>query len=100
MALLIFKGLYGVHLGGAGGWDGAEDDANDQRDAERGDDRPWRDRDGVGGEEAHGQGQGQAYHGADNAAGERDHDGFGEELQADFARGCAEGFADRFRWLR
>ena len=39
-------------------------------------------------------GNGEADDGADNSAGERDDDGFGEELELDFAVGCAEGLAD------
>ena len=92
--LFVLEGGYGVEAGGGVGGQGAEDDADQDRGGERCERTEPGDGDLDVGEDADADGDGEADDGADEAAGEREEDGFGEELQADFAAGGAEGLAD------
>ena len=92
--LLVLERGYGVQDSGAVGGEGAEDYAYHDGGGEGDDCGPVVDGDCEGREEARADGDRDADGGADEASGEREEDGFGEELHADFAAGGAERFAD------
>ena len=92
--LLVAQAFYGIELGGAGGWDGAENYADHRRHDDSDDGGQAGDRDAVLGKEANGVGDGEADDDAGEASDERNEDSLGQKLKADFAVGCADGFAD------
>ena len=92
--LLVLERFDGVQAGGAVRGQSSKDDADKDGGGERDDGGEEREGDLEGGQEGDGHRDGEADDGADDTSREREEDGFGEELQADFARGGAEGLAD------
>ena len=92
--LLVFEGFDGVEAGGAVGGQGAEDDADDDRGGEGDGGGPGVYGDLEWGEEGDGEGEGEAEGSADDAAREREEDGLGKKLEADFLAGGSESLAD------
>src|SRR4029077_16170299 len=84
----------GIELRGTGGGDSSEDDAYQRPHHDGNERRPAIDGDTVVGEEAHRVGEGETGKDADDASRHRDYDGLREKLQADFAVGGANGFAN------
>src|ERR1039458_4043157 len=78
--LLVAEGFGGAQMGGAVGWDGAENETHDAGNSHGNRNGHRRHRNADAGEQAHGRRNGDAGQGTGDAAGEAHQDGLGEEL--------------------
>src|SRR6266481_4187238 len=88
--LFVAQAFHGIKLGGAAGRKRAEDNSNQRRYDDRNDGREARDRNAVFGKKADGEGDSESDKNADQAADERNQNGLGKKLKADFTVGSAD----------
>src|ERR1700730_8975521 len=92
--LFVAQALHGVELRCADGEDGAEESSYERGDQDRDDRGEAGNGDAVFSEIADGEGNCQSDYDADYTANRRNQNGFRKELEANFAVGCSDGFAD------